>query len=80
MRRCPIIAQPTLEAVLHSGQVFSAALDVFETEPLFMDSILLSHPRFVLGSHNASNAAHAVARTSEMAIGKFQYFLGQGKA
>ena len=57
VRRCPIIDQPMLEAVLYSGQVFSAALDVFETEPLFMDTSLLSHPRCVLGSNNASNTA-----------------------
>lgn len=78
--RGPIIDEPALEAALHSGQVFSAALDVFETEPLPMHSPLRSHPRCVLGSHNASNTADAVARTSEIAIGKLMGFLGASAA
>lgn len=73
--RGPIVDQPALEAALQSGQVFSAALDVFEVEPLPMDSSLRSHPRCVFGSHNASNTADAVVRTSEIAIGKLIGFL-----
>jgi D-3-phosphoglycerate dehydrogenase / 2-oxoglutarate reductase len=73
--RGPVIEEPALEAALVSGQVFSAALDVFETEPLPMLSTLRSHPRCVLGSHNASNTADAVARTSERAVGKLINFL-----
>lgn len=78
--RGPIIDEPALQAALHSGQVFSAALDVFETEPLPMHSPLRSHPRCVFGSHNASNTADAVARTSEIAIGKLVGFLGASAA
>ncbi len=74
--RGPIVDQPALEAALQSGQVFSAALDVFEVEPLPMDSSLRSHPRCVFGSHNASNTADAVVRTSELAIGKLMGYLG----
>lgn len=74
--RGPIIDEPALEAALQSGRVFSAALDVFENEPLPMHSPLLSHPRCVLGSHNASNTTDAVARTSEIAITKLMGFLG----
>lgn len=73
--RGPIVDQPALEAALQSGQVFSAALDVFEVEPLPMDSSLRSHPRCVFGSHNASNTADAVVRTSEISIGKLMGFL-----
>lgn len=73
--RGPIIDEPALEAALASGQVFSAALDVFETEPLPMQSTLRSHPRCVLGSHNASNTADAVVRTSELAVEKLIKFL-----
>ncbi|HRQ56896.1 MAG TPA: phosphoglycerate dehydrogenase [Azoarcus taiwanensis] len=73
--RGPVIDEPALEAALRSGQVFSAALDVFEVEPLPMSSPIRSHPRCVLGSHNASNTADAVARTSEIAIGKLMGFL-----
>lgn len=73
--RGPIIDELALEAALHSGRVFSAALDVFEIEPLPMHSTLRSHPRCVFGSHNASNTADAVARTSEIAIIKLNDFL-----
>lgn len=74
--RGPIIDEPALEAALESGRVFSAALDVFEVEPLPMNSTLRTHPRCVLGSHNASNTADAVERTSEIAIGKLMGYLG----
>lgn len=73
--RGPVIDEPALEVALNSGQVFSAALDVFETEPLPMHSPLRSHPKCVFGSHNASNTADAVARTSELAVGKLIDFL-----
>lgn len=75
--RGPIIDEQALEAALHSGQVFSAALDVFETEPLPMHSALRGHPRCVFGAHNASNTADAVTRTSEIAIKKIIKFLDQ---
>lgn len=73
--RGPVIDEPALEAALQSGQVFSAALDVFEVEPPPMGSPIRSHPRCVLGSHNASNTADAVVRTSEIAIGTLVGFL-----
>ena len=75
--RGPVINESALEAALQSGQVYSAALDVFEVEPLPMDSYLRTHPRCVFGSHNASNTADAVARTSEIAIAKLMSFLGR---
>lgn len=73
--RGPIIHEAALIDALQSGRVFSAALDVFESEPLPVDSPLRDHPRCVFGSHNASNTADAVIRTSEMAIGKLMDFL-----
>jgi D-3-phosphoglycerate dehydrogenase / 2-oxoglutarate reductase len=66
--RGPIIDETALENALRSGQVFSVALDVFEVEPVPLNSSLRLHPRCVLGSHNASNTVDAVLRTSEMAI------------
>jgi D-3-phosphoglycerate dehydrogenase len=74
--RGPVVDEPALEAALKSGKVYSAALDVFENEPLPMDSYLLQHPLCIFGSHNASNTADAVERTSIIAIGKLLAFLG----
>ncbi|CAG4884361.1 D-3-phosphoglycerate dehydrogenase [Georgfuchsia toluolica] len=74
--RGPIIDETALIAALESGHAHSAALDVFETEPLPAGSPLRQHPHCVFGSHNASNTADAVRRTSEIAIGKLFGFLG----
>jgi D-3-phosphoglycerate dehydrogenase len=73
--RGPIIDETSLEGALKSGKVYSAALDVFEVEPLPMDSYLRTHPHCVFGSHNASNTADAVERTSHIAIDKLFNFL-----
>jgi len=73
--RGPVIDEPSLVSALKSGKVYSAALDVFENEPLPMDSYLRTHPRCIFGSHNASNTSDAVARTSEIAIAKLMGFL-----
>ena len=77
--RGPIIDEKALEASLNGGQVYSAALDVFEEEPLPMHSLLRKHPRCIFGSHNASNTADAVIRTSNLAIEKLMEFLGINK-
>jgi D-3-phosphoglycerate dehydrogenase / 2-oxoglutarate reductase len=66
--RGPLIDETALAAALHSGQIGAAALDVFEVEPLPLDSPLREFDNIVLGSHNASNTAEAVARTSARAI------------
>ena len=73
--RGPIIDETSLEDALKSGKVYSAALDVFEVEPLPMDSYLRTHTHCVFGSHNASNTADAVERTSHIAIDKLFHFL-----
>lgn len=73
--RGPVIDEPALEAALKIGKVHSAALDVFEVEPLPMQSYLRNHPQCIFGSHNASNTADAVIRTSEIAITKLMEFL-----
>jgi D-3-phosphoglycerate dehydrogenase len=74
--RGPVIDEPALEAALKSGKIYSAALDVFEIEPLPPDSYLRTHPRCIFGSHNASNTRDAVDRTSEIAISKLMEYLG----
>jgi D-3-phosphoglycerate dehydrogenase / 2-oxoglutarate reductase len=73
--RGPIIDEVALESALMSEKVYSAALDVFEVEPLPMNSYLRTHPRCVFGSHNASNTSDAVMSTSKIAIEKITDFL-----
>lgn len=55
---------------LRSEKVYSAALDVFEQEPLQNDSELKSFDRCIFGSHNSSNTSEAVERTNDIAIKK----------
>jgi len=74
--RGPIIDEPALENALKNGKVYSVALDVFEVEPLPIDSYLRTHAHCIFGSHNASNTADAVERTSYIAINKLFNFLG----
>jgi D-3-phosphoglycerate dehydrogenase / 2-oxoglutarate reductase len=74
--RGPIVDELSLEDALKSGKVYSAALDVFEVEPLPMNSYLRTLPHCIFGSHNASNTADAVERTSHIAIKKLFIFLG----
>jgi len=73
--RGPIVDETSLEEALRSGKVYSAALDVFEVEPLPMGVYLRTHPHCIFGSHNASNTADAVERTSHIAIDKLFNFL-----
>jgi D-3-phosphoglycerate dehydrogenase / 2-oxoglutarate reductase len=74
--RGPVIDERALEKALLSEKVYSAALDVFEVEPLPNNSTLRAHPRCVFGSHNASNTMDAVRRTSVIAIEKLLGYLG----
>lgn len=76
--RGPVIDEAALCASLDSGHVHSAALDVFEQEPLPADSRLRHHDRCIFGSHNASNTVDAVLRTSRIAIAKIEAMLNAG--
>jgi D-3-phosphoglycerate dehydrogenase len=75
--RGPVIDELALIEALGTGHVFSAALDVFEEEPLPADSLLRHHDRCIFGSHNASNTEDGVVRTSLEALGKLSGFLQQ---
>lgn len=74
--RGAVIDEPALIDALVSGQVQSAALDVFENEPLPADSRLRSHQACIFGSHNASNTEDAVVRTSRLACSSLLKMLG----
>jgi D-3-phosphoglycerate dehydrogenase len=73
--RGPVIDEQALITALDSGHVHSAALDVFEIEPLPLDSPLRDHPSCIFGSHNASNTLDGVERTSQKAIQLLAGFL-----
>ncbi len=73
--RGPLIDEAALIAALQSGQVHSAALDVFEDEPLPMASPLRQMDRCIFGTHNGSNTVDAVIRASHEAIDRLAGFL-----
>ncbi|MEP0069090.1 phosphoglycerate dehydrogenase [Pyruvatibacter sp.] len=66
--RGPVIDESALIKGLNDQTVHSAALDVFEIEPLPDNSPLRSFDRCIFGSHNGSNSSDAVARVSETAM------------
>lgn len=66
--RGPLINEPDLIAALESGKIHSAALDVFEVEPLAMDNPLRKFEQCIFGTHNGSNTIEGVRRASHRAI------------
>lgn len=65
-----MIPEAVLLTELERGIVHSAALDVFEVEPLPMDAPLRAYQdRLICGSHNGSNTEDAVRHVSLKAIG-----------
>ena len=73
--RGPVIEERALLKGLESGIVHSAALDVFEVEPLAADSPLRRYDKCIFGSHNGSNSVDAVRRVSRLAIEKIDRLL-----
>ena len=75
--RGPLIDEAALIAALQSGKIYSAALDVFEVEPLPMASPLREMERCIFGTHNGSNTIDAVIRASHAAIDHLAGFLAK---
>jgi D-3-phosphoglycerate dehydrogenase len=73
--RGPLIDEQALIASLESGHIAAAALDVFEVEPLPMNSPLRDMPQCIFGSHNGSNTIEGVDRATYKAIEKMAGFL-----
>ena len=66
--RGQLIDEKALIDNLETGKVHSAALDVFEEEPLNSNSKIAQHPLNILGTHNASNTYEAVMKTNKLCI------------
>jgi len=60
--RGPLVEEPALVAALRSGQIGGAALDVFEFEPLPLDSPLMKMDNVMLAPHNSNSSPTAWER------------------
>lgn len=59
--RGPLLDEVALVEAMDTGKVAAAGLDVFECEPLALDSRLRSHPRLVLSDHAAWYSENSLA-------------------
>ena len=75
--RGPLIDEIALVQALKSGHIAGAALDVFEIEPLPMESELRGMAECILGSHNSSNTVEGVERATFKALEEMAGFLGE---
>jgi D-3-phosphoglycerate dehydrogenase len=74
--RGPVIQQTAVLAGLDNGHIHSAALDVFEVEPLSRDNSLHAYgTQCLFGSHNGSNTQDAVTAVSLKVVGLLAEFL-----
>ena len=60
--RGPVIDEKALAEALATGKIAGAAMDVFETEPLPMDSPLRSMPNVLIAPHNCNFSPVACER------------------
>lgn len=66
--RGALIDEAALVQSLQEGKVAGSALDVFEQEPLPLDSQLRQFDNCIFGTHNSSNTTEAVMKVNEIAI------------
>ncbi|MCI5046678.1 MAG: hypothetical protein MRY59_04175, partial [Aquisalinus sp.] len=73
--RGPVIEEAALVEGLEAGIVASAALDVFENEPLPAESQLRKFEQCIFGSHSGSNTVDASRHVSLLTIDMIEDFL-----
>ena len=71
-----IVNEIALAQALDSGHIYAAGLDVFEREPVALDSPLLRHPRVVAVPHVGSATPLTRARMVELAVRNAMAALG----
>lgn len=76
--RGPIIDESALVEALRTGHVGSAGLDVFEIEPLPLDSPLRGFDNCLFGTHAGSGTAEAIQRVNRMTVDIALGLLGIG--
>jgi D-3-phosphoglycerate dehydrogenase len=74
--RGALVDEMALIAALQEGRLGAAALDVFEVEPISPGHPLLTMENVIVGSHNGSNTAEAVERTTRLAVSNLVSGLG----
>ena len=73
--RGPVVKEADVVELLENKFISAVGFDVFEIEPLPLESRLRDFPQNFFGSHNGSNTIEGVDRTSKIAIGKMVEFL-----
>ncbi len=74
--RGPVVDELALVSALQSGRLAGAALDVFETEPLSVESPLTKMDNVLLASHNANSSPKAWERVHQNTINNLLTGLG----
>lgn len=77
-----VVDEPALAAALHAGKIAGAALDVYDSEPLPMDSPLRDAPNLVLTPHLGASTAEAQVGVATEVAEKIKTLLltGDGSA
>jgi phosphoglycerate dehydrogenase-like enzyme len=73
--RGSLVDEPAMIELLLAGRLRGAALDVFETEPLPVDSPLWTMPNVIVSPHSASTVVQENDRLVDLFIDNLHRFL-----